>query len=312
MILFLNFKQKVKRLFLDPELTVSVDSKEKYQVVLSPSLYWIKRVSLPLKYVHEVKKIAHTLFEEILPAGNYNYYVYKDKNEYFIFAYEDSKILSLLHEKGISLTQIQGISFAQFALNDLNENLRIDEERALCVEDDIVVLLPAVWFKDLKEVQNDTLKVSQQTITLEHFSHIIDKKTLYTIMVFLFLFILLLLGEYFYFFKQKEQLKSQKEQLFKHYKLKPTLMQNRAILSSYKKEDLKQQKLRKYINYFLKANMHTNEKIISIEYDGLKLSVELKGVKKSDLKRILSLFYKEKIPLIIKRKNKRSIVEVMI
>ena len=314
MILFLKFKQKGKLLFLqDDGIQENIDPKQKYYIVLSPSLYWVKRVTLPLKYVHEVKKIAATLFEELLPSGNYNFYVVKQaENDFFVFAYEDNKILSLLTQKGIAVHQLSGITFAQFAFEDLSDVIEVNSENVISKKDDTVVLLPTQWFHQKRALQAEDMKISKHTIHLEQFSHIVDRKTLYKIVTLLLLFILVLFGEYFYFVKQKEALFAANEKLFKEYNLKPTLMQNRAILDHYKKQDLQEAQLRKYIDYFLKANLDKKEKILSMEYKERRLRVVIQGLAIADAKRALAMFYKDKIKLNIKQKKGKLIVEVSI
>ena len=312
MILFLKFKQKGSVLFLDQDIEVRAEAKQKYHIVISPSLYWVKKVTLPLKYIHEIKKIAATLFEELLPPGKYSFYVAKDGNDFIIFAYEDVKILALLTAKGIHSHQIIDISFAQFVFKDITKAIVIDEKNVIWKKDGIVILLPATWFKDTQPLNTDSITMSKHTIQLEQFSHIVDRKTLYKIIMLLTFFIFVLLGEYFYFVKQKEVLALQKEQLFKEYDLKPTLMQNKAILAHYKKEDEKEQKLRKYISYFLKANFQKGEKIVSISFEKPYLKVSIEGVKKENLKRLLTRFMQEKIAFKTKQKGKNLLVEVKI
>jgi hypothetical protein len=308
----MKFKQKAKMLFLDKEYSCSVDPEEKYHVVLSPTLYWVKKVKLPLKYAHEVKKITPTLFEDTIPIGNYNYFVYKEGEEFVVIAYEDSVILSLLAEKGVSLHQVTALSFAQSSFKSSELPLRINEEYVVALKDEIVVLLPAQWFLEAKDLKESDLLASKQTITLEQFSHIVDHKTLYTIIVVLLLFVFVLVGEYLYFSKEKKELEGQKAELFEKYHLKPTLMQNSAILQKYKKGDLKEEKLRKYISYFLNMRLKKDEKIISMEYDGDRLKVLIKLSPKSNIKRLLSKFYKEKIDLKKDLKKDNLSVEVLL
>jgi hypothetical protein len=310
MILFLKFRQKAKTVFLDKEYSITVDPAQKYHIVLSPSLYWIKKVSLPVKYLHEVNKLAPTLFEETLPEGKYNYYAYKEGDEYLIFAYEDAKLLALLSEKGIALHQVVGISFAQSSLKERNKAFLINEKQVITEQNGIVVVLPASWFKDARKLQESDLVASSKTIRLEQFSHIVDKKTLYQIVFLLFLFIVAISVEYFYFLQQKERIESEKSRLFQVYKLKPTLMQNSAILQSYKRRDAKEQKLRAYMIDFLKTDLAKGEKILSITYDGNKLIVLFSGVKRGEEKALLSSFYRKKIPIETKFQSDNLVVEV--
>jgi len=311
--LFSKFKQQEQILFLDPDLKLSIDPKKRYFILLSPSLYWVKKVTLPLKYTHEVKKIAPTLFEETLPEGNYNFYVHKElDNSYLVFAYEDKALLALLTQKGLSISQVKGFSFAQFAIKKDEKALKINEQNVVSFKDDILVLLPLDWFSQTKDINLYEFAKPKQTIKLEQFSHIVDKSTLYKIVALLTLFLMVLIAQYLYYAKHKESLALQKEQLFQKYKLKPTLMQNKAILAQYKKRDQQAQKLRTYINYFLKANFKKKEKIVSFSYDGSLLKVVLEGVTQSSLKRVLSKFYKEKIKFTTKQTGNKLTVEVKI
>ncbi|MDQ7066925.1 MAG: hypothetical protein Q9M40_02365 [Sulfurimonas sp.] len=73
--------------------------REKVSIILSPSLYWVQKLSLRVKYVREVKKLLPSIFEDMLPAGQYSYSAYKRGDDFFIFAYEDKAILKLLQDK---------------------------------------------------------------------------------------------------------------------------------------------------------------------------------------------------------------------
>jgi len=310
MILFSKFRQQAQTLFLDKESPVVTQTDTKYHIVLSPTLYWVKREKLPLKYLHEVKKIAPTLFEEMLPKGDYSYALYKDGEEFILFAYEDKKILELLAQKGISANSIVGISFAQTAFDALDEAVRINDREVLTKKDGIVVVLPSAWFDTALPLEKIVLKPSDPIVKLEQFSHIIDKKTLYKIGLLLFIFVSVLMVEYFYYSKNLNMLVEEKAKIFQNTKLKPTLMQNRAILSHYQSAILRQEKLREYMGYLLKAKLKKDEKIVAIKYGDKKLQIVFEHVNKNALKRILSSFYKKKIKLDIKQKAKELIVEV--
>jgi hypothetical protein len=306
----LKFKQKTQTVFLDKNSRVALLDDAKYHIILSPTLYWIKREKLPLKYLHEVKKIAPTLFEEILPEGDYSYYVYKEDESFILFAYEDKKILSLLEEKGILLADIATISFAQSAFIQLQKPVAIGSETILAKKDDIVVVLPAEWYEDVEMLQNIELKPSKHTIKLEQFSYIVDKKTLYKLGGIFGVFIVIVAVEYFLYSKELAHLRQESEQVFKEHNLKPTLMQNKAILSHYESTSRRQEKLREYVSYILKAKLSKNQKIDSIGYENKKLRVVFEGLRGNALKRVLAPFYKDKAKVDIHKKKNQIIVEV--
>jgi len=309
MTLFLNFKQQAEVLFIDKQSNIAVASDKKYHIVLSPTLYWIKREKLPLKYIYEVKKIAPTLFEEVLPEGEYSFYVYKEEDAFILFAYKDRELLDLLEEKGITSTNIATISFAQTALVD-DGAVEVNDTEVIIKKDGLVISLPSSWFPEKKPLKEVALKPANYTIHLEQFSHFIDRKTLYKLGIILFLFICIVAAEYYYYSKSLMQITQQKEALFKEYKLKPTVMQNEAILQSYKKVAQQQTKLRKRLDDVLHANLKKGEKLTAVQYKKGVLELTFEGLKKSDIPRVLSTLYKEKLPVKVSQSADKIHVKV--
>ena len=149
--MFTIFNSKLKTIFLDPNSSTnnnSVADDEKVNVILSPSLYWVKKVSLPVKHEREVKKLLPSLFEDILPEDNYSYYVYKTGEEFLIFAYSDKIILDTLLEKNISLSNVSKIYFAQSEIKDIESALKINETQSIYLKDDLLILVPCCWIQE--------------------------------------------------------------------------------------------------------------------------------------------------------------------
>ncbi len=74
----MQFNRQHKILFLDPNYP-AVCGDEKVDIILSPSLYWIKKISLPLNSLREVRTLLPSIFEDMLPDGIYSYSVYKNQ-----------------------------------------------------------------------------------------------------------------------------------------------------------------------------------------------------------------------------------------
>ena len=72
----LGFRSKAKAFFVDVN-SPSYLLEAPVNVILSPSMYWVKRVTLPVKYLYEVKSLIPSLFEENLPEGKYSYSAYR-------------------------------------------------------------------------------------------------------------------------------------------------------------------------------------------------------------------------------------------
>ncbi|MEA2091565.1 MAG: hypothetical protein U9O83_04260 [Campylobacterota bacterium] len=119
--MFTIFNPKLTTLFLDPnsESSYSAIKGAKVNIILSPSLYWVKKLSLPVKYLRDAKKLLPSLFEDTLPKGNYSYTAYKSGDEFLIFAYEDKYILETLSKEGISLSNVANVYFAQSEMQNI-------------------------------------------------------------------------------------------------------------------------------------------------------------------------------------------------
>jgi hypothetical protein len=291
--LFSKFKTKSKKIFLDKFSKVKIDNQEKYSIILSPSLYWVKKLNLSLNS-RDIKKLLPSIFEDILPEGNYSYYVYKDGDEYIAFAYEDKNILNLLKEKNIPLANISSIHFAQTELKNLSEPVKVNENEALYVKDNIVLISPKDWFQNLRYLNLDDITLSNKKIKIKQYSDLISPKHLYKINIALGLFIFILIAQLVILDKKIDKIEIKKDKLSQKYNLKPTMMQNVAILNSYKEVFKKQLKLRKTVEKFLKLKLNKNEKIMNIKYDGKKVLLKIKGISnEKQAKNVIKVLKKE-------------------
>jgi hypothetical protein len=310
MILFWKFNDDVQSIFLDTKSTPTLSEGKKYNIILSPALYWVKKLSLPLKYAHEVKKIAPALFEEHLPDGNYSYYVYKEGDEFILFAYEDRKIIELLEQKGIALGSVKNFYFAQTALQNYDTPCKINENEVVAVQEGLVLLLPIIWYDDVKPLTLENAKLTKYAVKIEQFGHILTNTTLYKIIALLGFFAMVLLVEFFVLQEKTDQLKDEVEQVFVKNKLKPTMMQNRAILKTYKKRYVEQKKLRLSLLALLQSSLKKGEYIESVRYkDGL-LKVYFNTLDASVKRRITTVLSMKNISFKSAFEKEKFVVEV--
>jgi len=309
--LSLIFKQEQQNIYLDNATNVEFDSQVKYNIILSPHLYWVKKLSLPLKNAKEVKKVAHTLFEDSLPEGvSYSYEVYKKQEEFFVFAYDDAQILALLEEKSITFANIIAVLFAQSELDDLEGVYRVNDTEVLQVKEGVVVLLPSLWFDKLKILDIAGIKPSKHRLKLQHFNSFIQRASLNKIMIALALFIVILLTELFIYKHQVTVLTREKENVFSKYHLKPTMMQNRAILEHYTRKNTKQKELRVALLSLLQSYLKSSQKIENIEYSNALLKVTVLNVSAQEKNRIVAPLHKKGIKFTTKLTGANLVVEV--
>ena len=290
----MNFKSKHQTIFLDPNSqgSWSIQAKEKLNVVLSPSLYWVQRVSLPVKNVRDVKKLLPSLFEDILPEGIYSYSAYKSDDEFCIFAYEDKVILDTLTKQGVNVAFVANVYFAQSELSDILESKIVSKEESLYLKDGLLTMVPRSWVDASETLDLKNIELSKHTVTLQQFGHIVDNKSLYKIVAVVLVISLLILSEYVITSQKVSDIRGAKEELFAKYKLKSTMFQNEAMFKKYNFIHKKQIKLRETVAIILALKLQEGQSISLLELKNARLGVLFSGVAKgqeSRIKKVLKL-----------------------
>lgn len=284
----MNFNKKHVTIFLDPHSDV-VHAQESVNIILSPSLYWVKKISLPVRYVREVLKLLPSIFEDMLPEGNYSYSAYRHSeskggsSEFFVFAYEDKKILEVMSEKNIAISNVEGVYFAQSELQNLQGAVSINEAQSIYVKDDIVILVPCCWIEEKGDLDLSEIALSKHKIALQHFGHIVDSKSLYKIGSLLLVMILLLGVEIFITAQKSADIAELRDGLFSKYHLKETALQNRSMLKKYRSIHEKQTNLRTYMSYILSLKLKAGESVKEISFKDQTMSVSFEGVDKDNI-----------------------------
>jgi len=294
------FNKKYKLLFLDPNVNEdSLHVEENVNIILSPSLYWVKKVSLPVSSLREVKKLLPTLFEDTIPEGTYSYSAYKSSldSEYFIFAYEDKKIIDLLLKQNISMSNISSVHFAQSEFSSITNAMKINEMQSVYLKDDIVVLVPCCWIEEKGELDLSNITLSNHKITLKQFGHIVESKNFYGIASAMLVLIFMLLTELLSISNTQEYIQNKKEQLFSTYKLKSTMFENNAILNKYMKIHNNQILFRTYLAYILALKLEQNEKMTFFSFKDNLIKVSFSGVQKDKTLHIISALKSKGIKL---------------
>jgi hypothetical protein len=294
--LFTKFNKKARTVFLDPN-GEEFNTQDDLNIILSPSMYWVKKLQLPVKTVREAKGLVESLFEDVLPEdATYSYYVYKDGEFFYIFAYEDKLIIDTLIQKGINSSQVRGVYFSQSELCNISGAVKINEKQSIYVENDIVVLVPCCWIEESGDLDITSIELSKHSFTLKQYSHIVDNKTLYTIIALLAIFTIISATEFFIIKSKTQNLSQLNDDVFIKASMKPTMMQNVSIVKKYKSIDKKQTKIRESISHILKLKLQNGVKIekmkllsdnLVIKFDGMKNGME-RGVKSSlDKKKVI-------------------------
>ncbi len=311
--MFMKFNNKYETIFLDKDskgFDSSLSSAQKVNIVLSPSLYWVKKLHLPVKYLRDVKKLLPSIFEDTLPEGNYSYSAYKKGDEFIVVAYEDKAILELMAHKGLQISNVANVYLAQSVLEGMEGAFRVSETQSVYVKEGIVLLVPSGWIKESGELDISALKLPEHKIQLQQYGHILNTKSFYTLGVVLIAFIVLLSGEYFITSQKTQTIIDAKEELFAKNGLKATTMQNKALLKEYTKIHTLQSKLRESIAAVLSLRLPKEQKISFINLKNKKLIVNFSGLKQGNEKKILTELKNKGLHL--KEKFKEGVLHVEI
>jgi hypothetical protein len=310
----MKFKQEKIILFLDPHTTISPEElgDKKLYIILSPSLYWVKKLQLPVKSLREIKKLLPSIFEEIVPAGHYSYHAYKTEDGFVAFAYEDKKILKLLEDKKIDVNRVAGFYFAQAEFQNDTNSYKINEKQALLNKDGNVIITPLGWVKGAKEFVLKDHKLHSKPIRLQQYGHIVDMQSVYKIGAMLGVLLVIVVVEIMMTHAKIEKLQKAKEEIFSNYHLPPTMMQNRAILSKYKAIHTQQYHLRELIAFFLHLHLPSGVSLLEIDFHNKQLRVLFSAIDKKQEKYLFRKLLQKEKRVKIEHKNKKTYVEVML
>ena len=272
----MDFRKTGSPLFVDIHTLVNTQEEQIFDLILSPSFYWVKHITIPIKSTSELKKFLPSLFEDTVPQGKYSYYAYPDGDAYLGFAYDDKKILNLLSEKGIASEQINRVYFAQSEFQDTTEAISIDEDSVLDVEDHVVVKLPKELVKTAKPLDLDEHIFSKHAITLAKYTHIATTKSLIQFSLFMGALIAIYMLDLVVSQIKINEFESAPLELYAEHKLPETKIQNEVISETLLKQYKQQIKIREITAIILDLKLGKDEYIALYELKEKRLGVELR------------------------------------
>jgi len=120
-------------------------STEGINIMLTPQFYTIKRESLPVQYTYQAKRIAASLFEGLLEnTQNYQYLILKEVDTWLFIAYDIEKIKSFLTSKGLHLTNISKMYFAEQSIEKFKAPILLGDKDALVNLDGTMTVIPQI------------------------------------------------------------------------------------------------------------------------------------------------------------------------
>jgi len=263
------------RLLVD-DAPINTYSDKSVDIILSPRFYWVKIESLPVKFTHQAKAYAESIFEGAIPDGAYSYAVCKVGDKFCFFAYDDAQILAQLAELGLNQSMIGNVYFAQTELANLDNPIILNDSQALITHEDLVIKVPRAITQDavaFERIQSN-LPSSNFRINLHKINQWIEPKKLTTLFVLLALLILAFGGHYFYLYQAHKNQSSILASLRQDYKLPATNIQLDALYRQLSNIDNSQKSLRESINHALRAPLNKGEFITQLTLEKRKIDLK--------------------------------------
>lgn len=290
--MFTAFKAEGISVFIDTD-SAAVATEKMVDVVLSPTLYWVKRLTLPVKYLREVKKLLPSLFEDTLPGGKYSYSAYKEGDAYLVFAYKDREILDLLTEKGISAHQIRNVYLAQSEFSAMTQPLQLPGGDVLDLKDGVVIKLPAQLADEAVPIDLSEHRFSKHTVELARYTHIADRKSQFWFASFMTLLIVLFTLQWVITASKSSALEEELSVVFSKHDLPSTILQNEAVLSKLRQRYERQIEIRKIVMAALGLKLLDAETLELLDVAENRLSVRVKTASAARAKSIAEQLKKQ-------------------
>ena len=308
----LPFLKSNKVIGLIDKHTGKIKVVDKINIVLTPSYYWMKRAFLEVQFSSAALKYAPSIFEGMLPEGNYAYYVVKSKKEYIFFAYDPDEIISSLKKKGIQASQIAGIYFAQNEMGEITAPIQCNKDDAIVVHNDTVLQVKKYLVDEssLKRSLEDIKQLSKHKITLHKSSITHSVKELTPLIVVLSALIVLYGVQLFFSYSQQAQMQF-KPSVFKEYGLPDTFIQNSSIEKKLRKNFKAQKSFRKLVFSILKLPLSQRQRIASLSYEKENFTIIFEMEDYARL-RDVELHLKKSLGSLVKISINKNIMQVKI
>jgi len=229
---------------------LSDTSSEGVNIMLTPQFYTIKRESLPVQYAYQAKRIAPSLFEGLLEnTQDYTYFVQKEEDDWLFIAYDIEKIKSFLISKGLALTNISKMYFAEQSAAQFKAPVLLGDNNALVNLNSTMTVIPKkVLQADEKPMKIDKSFTPKKGLALEGRSKaLIGNTETYTLATILVLFSVIYFVEGSRYGGEDAEQEAQMQLLLEDYPSLQSSYKRESIASKYKVIDKKERKKRDVI-----------------------------------------------------------------
>lgn len=234
----MNFIQSNKKLILIYR-GMTIQNSSRFSVVITPQNYLIKTEYLPITRKYQAKKIALSVFDELIEDNkeDYAFFVYKENDNWVFIAYSQNEIMKLLDEVGISYSNIDEIFFAQQFASSIKRPIKLGNNNALVSINGIATVVPTSMLSaDIRYADKlDNIRPKKGVLLLQE--HMLDSKIVSILSIIFIVFGLLCLLESKNLSLDKMQNQEKINTIFEKYPALSSSYTRESILSKYQKID---------------------------------------------------------------------------
>jgi len=121
---------------------VALPDVARYDLMLTPQFYVIKREALPLKYAFQAKKLAPSILEDLTGEGTFSYEAFQEGDTWVFIAYDLPALATFLETKNSSIDRVRHLYFAEQGREKFTSPVTLDEREALTQVNNTVTVVP--------------------------------------------------------------------------------------------------------------------------------------------------------------------------
>jgi len=267
--------------FLDKDV-VPAPSGEYFDIVLGPSLYWFREKTLPAKTVSAAKKLAPSVFDAIIPAGEYSYFVLKrDEGTFWLFAYNEAAIIDAIRTAGLRSRSIRNVYVAQTECLSLERPLLVGTQKVLAAIDGVITLLPSGYVSETEPMdaffKSRPRTANRIPITLYR-NALLDHKSVRSLTTVAAVFALIYGLNFLIARQQLHSVTAKQEKIMETYRLPQTSFERDGLLNSLENKQRQQAAMREKAKALfalaMKDGTHMETMALSAQKISLSYAVE--------------------------------------
>jgi len=223
-----------------------VSLEDRFNIVLTPQNYILKKEKLPIKQEYQSKKIVSSIFDNFIEnKDEYSFFVYKEGEEWIFIAYKQEEVISLLEEAGIKPSNVDEIFFAQQMVHSITKPVSLGDGSAMAVIDGIATIVPKIILPDDTVYANlleDT--TPKKSVPLSTGNSYIPKKMSIAISAIFSIFAILFIMEGVRYASSSKEKSQKVQEIIEQYPSLQSSYKRDSILSKYTKIDKEQREKR--------------------------------------------------------------------